>query len=48
MCLLRKVEGCAGKYWTENLLLLRRDFVKKFIEISDINRRYKLGVEDEN
>ena len=36
--------GCANKYWTEDLLLLSRDFLTDLGEVSHINSQYEILV----
>ena len=36
--------GCANKYWTEDLLLLSRDFLTDLGEVSRINSQYEILV----
>ena len=36
--------GCANKYWTEDLLLLSRDFLRDLGEVSHIISQYEILV----
>ena len=50
---LRKMTGCANKFWVEDLLLVRRDFLQEFFrvhgEVTEVNWEYQIQVmEDED
>ena len=47
-CLYRVV-GCANKYWTEDLLLLSRDFLREVGQVGHLDGQYEIQViEDES
>ena len=42
------MNGCANKFWVEDLLLVRRDFLQEFIrdhgEVTEVNWEYQIQV----
>ena len=49
---LTKLSGCSNKFWTEDLLLVRRDFLLEFIretgEMKELKWEYQIQlIEDE-
>ena len=47
-CLYRVV-GCANKYWTEDLLLVSKDFLREVGQVGHLDGQYEIQViEDES
>lgn len=46
---LDRVVGCANKYWTEDLLLVSKDFLREVGQVGHLDGQYEIQViEDES